>query len=59
MVTTWSSDLSPIYCGLQLCLAIPNDLSLSTGSSRKDRKVNLMQLERQLNSYNLMHIQES
>jgi hypothetical protein len=48
-----------LYRGLQLCLAIANDLSLAIGSSRKDRKVALMQLGHQFNSYNLIHIQES
>jgi hypothetical protein len=59
MAATWSSDHSVIYCGLQLCLAIANDLSLAIGSSRIEWKVNLMQLGHQFNSYNLMHIQES
>jgi hypothetical protein len=56
MATTWSSDHSVIYRGLQLRLAIANDLSLAIGLSRIDRKVTLMQLGYQLNSYNLMHI---
>jgi hypothetical protein len=59
MATTWSSNHSAIYRVLQLCQAIANDLSLALGSSRIDRKVTLMQLGHQLNSYNLMHIQES
>jgi hypothetical protein len=59
MIATWSSDHSAIYYGLQLCLAIVNNLSLAIRSSRIDRKVTLMQLGHQLNSYNLMHIQES
>jgi hypothetical protein len=59
MATTWSSDLSAIYRGLQLRLAITNDLSIAIGSSRIDQKVTLMELGHQFNSYNLMHIQES
>jgi hypothetical protein len=59
VATTWSSDHSAIYHGLQLLLAIANDLSLVIGSSRIDQKVVLMQLGHQFNSYNLMHIQES
>jgi hypothetical protein len=59
MVATWSFGNSAIYHGLQLCLAMANDLSLAIGSSRIDRKVIVMQLGHQLNSYNLMHIQES
>jgi hypothetical protein len=59
MATTWSSDLSAIYRGLQLRLAITNDLSVAIGSSRIDQKVTLMELGHQFNSYNLMHIQES
>jgi hypothetical protein len=59
MATTWSSDHSPIYRGLQLHLVIANDLSLVIGSSNIDQKVTLMQLGNQLNSYNLMHMQES
>jgi hypothetical protein len=41
MADTWSSDYSAIYRGLQLCLAISNDLSLAIGFSRIDRKVTL------------------
>jgi hypothetical protein len=59
MAATWSFDHSALYCGLQLCLAIANDLSLAIGSSRIDRKVTLMQIGQQFDSYNLMHIQES
>jgi hypothetical protein len=59
MAATWSFNHSAIYRGLQLWLAIANDLSLAIGSSRIDHKVTLMQLRHQLNSYNLMHIQES
>jgi hypothetical protein len=59
MATTWSSDLSAIYRGLQLRLAITNDLYVAIGSSRIDQKVTLMELGHQFNSYNLMHIQES
>jgi hypothetical protein len=59
MTATWSSNHSAIYRGLQLCLAIANDLSLAIGSSRIDSKVTLMQVVHQFNSYNLMHNQES
>jgi hypothetical protein len=59
MATTWSSDHSAIYHNLLLCLAIANNLSLATGFTRIDRKVTLMQLGHQYNSYNLMRIQES
>jgi hypothetical protein len=59
MAATWSSDHSAIYGGLLLCLGIANDLSLPIGFTRIDRKVILMQLGHQINSYNLMHIQES
>jgi hypothetical protein len=59
MTATWSSNHSAIYRGLQLRLAIANDLSLATGSSRIDLKVTLMQVVHQFNSYNLMHNQES
>jgi hypothetical protein len=58
MTAMWSSDHSTIYCGLQLRLAIDNELSLAIGSSRIDSNVTLMQLGNQLKSYNLMHIQE-
>jgi hypothetical protein len=57
--TTRSSNHSAIYRGLQLCLAITNDLSLAIGSTRVDWKVSLMQLRHLFNSYNLMHKQES
>jgi hypothetical protein len=59
MAATWSSDHSAIYRGLYLRLAIAIDLSLVIGFIRIDRKVVLMQLGYQSNSYNLMHIQES
>jgi hypothetical protein len=59
MAATWSFDDSAIYCGIQLCLVIANDLSLAIGSSKIDQKVTLMQLGHQINSYNLMYIQES
>jgi hypothetical protein len=58
MVATWSSDHSALYRGLQLRLAIANDLSLAIGSTRADWKVTLMQLGYHRNSYNLMHIHE-
>jgi hypothetical protein len=56
---TWASDHSAIYHALQLRLAIANDLSLAIGSTRIDRKVILIQLGYQSNSYDLMHTQES
>jgi hypothetical protein len=59
MDVTWSSDHLAIYCGLQLFLAIANDLSWAIGASRIDQKVTFMQLGHELNSYNLTHIQES
>jgi hypothetical protein len=59
MAATWSNDHSALYHGLQLYLAIANDLSLVIGSSRIDRMVTLIQLGHQFNSYNLMYIQES
>jgi hypothetical protein len=59
MAATWSSDHSAIYRGIQLRLAIANDLSLAIGPSRIDQKVTLMQLGHQFNSYDLMHIQKS
>jgi hypothetical protein len=59
MATKWSFDHSAIYRNLHLHLAIANDLSLAIGFIRIDRKVILMQLGHQFNSYNLMHIQES
>jgi hypothetical protein len=59
IATTWSSDHSVIYRGLHLHLAIATDLSLPIGFTRIDRKVILMQLVYQSNSYNLMHNQES
>jgi hypothetical protein len=59
MAATWSPDHSAIYRNLQLRLATANDLSLAIGLTRVDWKVSLMQLRPQLNSYNLMHNQES
>jgi hypothetical protein len=59
MAAMWSFDPSAIYRNLHLYLAIANDLSLSIGSSMIDRKVTLIQLGHQFNSYNLMHNQES
>jgi hypothetical protein len=58
MTAMWSSDNLALYRGLQLCLAIANDLSLAIESTRVDWKVTLMQLGYHLNSYNLMHIHE-
>jgi hypothetical protein len=55
----WSFDHSAIYRGMHLRLAIAIDLSLAIGFTRIDRKIVLMQLGYQSNSYNLMHIQES
>jgi hypothetical protein len=59
MTTMWSFDHSAIYRNLHLRLAMANDLSLTIGVTRIDRKVIAMQLGYQFNSYNLMHIQES
>jgi hypothetical protein len=59
MATTWSSDHSTIYHSLHLHLVMTNDLSLAIGVIRIDQKVVVMQLGYQINSYNLMHIQES
>jgi hypothetical protein len=59
MGATWSFNHPAIYHDLHLRLAIANDLSLAIGFTRIDHKVLLMQLGRQSNSYNLMHIQES
>jgi hypothetical protein len=59
MTAMWSFEHSTIYRGLLLRLAIANELSLTIGFTRIDRKVILMQLRHQSNSYNLMHIQES
>jgi hypothetical protein len=59
MATTWSFEHSAIYRSLPLRLATANDLSLVIGVTRIDRKVILMQVGYQFNSYNLMHIQES
>jgi hypothetical protein len=57
-IAMWSSDHSAIYRDLHLRLTIANDLPLAIGSTRIDRKVVLMQLEYQSNTYNLMHNQE-
>jgi hypothetical protein len=59
MAATWSFDHSAIYRSLHLRLAITNDLSLVEGVTRMDRKVIIMQLRYQFNSYHLMHIQET
>jgi hypothetical protein len=59
MAAMWSSDHLVIYRNLHLCLATANDLFLAIGFTRIDRKVVLMQLGYQTNSYNLMHIQVS
>jgi hypothetical protein len=59
MAVMWSFDLSTIYYGLHLRLAIANDLSLAMGFTRVDWEVSLMRLQYQLNSYNLMNNQES
>jgi hypothetical protein len=59
MASTWFSDHSAIYRSLHLRLAIANDLSLKIGVTMIDRKVIVMQLGYQFNSYHLMHIQES
>jgi hypothetical protein len=59
MAATWSFDHSVIYHNLPLRLAIANDLSLAIRFTRIDRKITLMQLGHQFNSYNLMHIKES
>jgi hypothetical protein len=58
MAATWSFDHSALYRGLQLRLAIANDLSLAIGSTRVDWKVTLIQLGYHINSYDLMHIHE-
>jgi hypothetical protein len=58
MAAMWSFDHSTIYCSLHLRLAIANDLSLVVG--HKDRsKLIVMQQGYQLNSCDLMHIQET
>jgi hypothetical protein len=59
MAATWSSTHSVIYRGLQLRLAIANDLALAIGSSRIDRKVTLMQLDINSTPINLMGNHES
>jgi hypothetical protein len=58
MTVIWSFDHPVIYRSLHLHLTIANDLSLIIGVTRIDRKVVIMQLGYQDNSYNLMHIQE-
>jgi hypothetical protein len=58
MAVIWSFDHPAIYRSLHLRLTIANDLSLIIGVTRIDRKVVIMQLGYQDNSYNLMHIQE-
>jgi hypothetical protein len=58
MAVLWSSDHPTIYRDLQLCLAIANELSLAIGLTRIERKIILIQLGYQSNSYNLMHNQE-
>jgi hypothetical protein len=59
MAAMWSSDHLAIYHNLHLHLAIANDLSLSIRVTRIDRKIIIIQLGYQFNSYNLMLIQES
>jgi hypothetical protein len=59
MAATWSFNHSAIYCGLQLHVAIANNLSLAVGFTRIDQEIKLMQLGYQFNTYNLLHIQES
>jgi hypothetical protein len=59
MAATWSFYHLANYRGLHLHLVITNDLSLVIGVIRIDRKVVIMQLGYQFNSYNLMHIQGS
>jgi hypothetical protein len=58
MAATWSFDHSAIYRHLHLRLVIANILSIATGFTRIDRKVILIQLGYQFNSYNLIHNQE-
>jgi hypothetical protein len=59
MAAMWCSNHSAIYHNLHLRLAIANDISLALGVTRIDQKVIVMQLGYQINSYNLMHMQES
>jgi hypothetical protein len=59
MAALWSFDYLTIYHSLHLCLAISNDLSLAIGVTMIDQRVVIMQLGYHINSYNLMHIQES
>jgi hypothetical protein len=59
MAATWPSDHSTIYRGLHLHIAKASDLPLAIGLIRMDRKVMLIKLGHQSNSYNLMHIQKS
>jgi hypothetical protein len=53
MAVMWCSNHLAIYRSLRLRLAI------AIRVTRIDRKVIIMQLGYQFNSYNLMHIQES
>jgi hypothetical protein len=59
MATMCSSNHSAIYHSLHLHLAIANDMSLAIEVTRIDRKIIVMQLGYQFNSYDLVHIQES
>jgi hypothetical protein len=59
MVVTWFSDHLVIYHILHLHLAKANNLSLTIGLTKIDQKVTLIQLGYQVNSYNLMHNQDS
>jgi hypothetical protein len=58
MAAMWCSNHSAIYHNLHLRLAIANEISLALGVTRIDRKLTIMQLGYQFNSYNLVHIQE-
>jgi hypothetical protein len=59
MAAMWSSNHPVIYHSLHLHLAIANNLSLVVGVKMIDQKVVIMQRGYHLNSYNLMHVQES
>jgi hypothetical protein len=59
MAATCSFDHMAIYRSLQLRLAVANDISIVIEVTRIDRKVVVMQLGYQANSYNPMQIQES
>jgi hypothetical protein len=59
MTAAWSFDHSAIYRSLHLCLVIANDLSLVVGHKDRSEKIFIMQLGYQINSYDLMHIQET